>query len=152
MPKVLYADVIRTVNEIIKEIYPQITRYGNDTVDKAVPPYFFVECVPVGTNRQTKNMMHKSCSVLITYVQRVPDQIDNLEKMDEIEERLGMLLSVGDRQLRVLRYAHEYIGETNNILQISFSLDWWENTQKPESGEKMEYLHTTLTTKGDLNG
>lgn len=42
MPKVLYADVIRTVNETLKEIYPQITRYGNDTVDKAVPPYFLL--------------------------------------------------------------------------------------------------------------
>ena len=69
MSKVLYADVIHTVNEILKEIYPQITKYGNDTVDKAVPPYF-VECVPAGVNRQTKNMMHKNCSVLITYVQR----------------------------------------------------------------------------------
>lgn len=41
---------------------------------------------------------------------------------------------------------------TNNILQISFGLDWWENTQEPETGEKMEHLHTELTTKGDSNG
>ena len=63
---VSYADVIRTVNRILKEMYPKITRYGNDTVDKAVPPYFFVECVPAGVNRQTRNMLHKTCSVLIT--------------------------------------------------------------------------------------
>lgn len=97
---VSYADVIRTVNRILKEMYPKITRYGNDTVDKAVPPYFFVECVPAGVNRQTRNMLHKTCSVLITYVQRVPDQLDNLTKADEIENRLGMLLPIGGRQLR----------------------------------------------------
>ena len=102
MSDVSYADVIRTVNGILKEMYPKITRYGNDTVDKAVPPYFFVECVPAGVNRQTRNMLHKTCSVLITYVQRVPDQLDNLTKADEIE--------------------------------------------------KMEHLHTELTTKGDSNG
>ena len=66
MSDVTYADIIRTVNNILKEIYPEITRYGNDTVDKAVPPYFFVECIPAGVNRQTKNMMNKSCCVRIT--------------------------------------------------------------------------------------
>ena len=102
MPDVSYADVIRTVNGILKEMYPKITRYGNDTVDKAVPPYFFVECVPAGVNRQTRNILHKTCTVLITYVQRVPDQLDNLTKADEIGTRLGMLLPIGGRQLRVV--------------------------------------------------
>ena len=120
MADVSYADVIRTVNDILKVNYPEITRYGNDTVDKAVPPYFFVECIPAGVNRQTKNMMNKSCSVMITYV-----------------------------QLQVHRYAHEYIGEKNNILQISFALDWWESTQKPPEEEIMEHLHAELTAKGE---
>mgnify|MGYP003215258550 FL=1 len=52
MSDVTYADIIRTVNNILKEIYPEITRYGNDTVDKAVPPYFFVECIPAGVNEK----------------------------------------------------------------------------------------------------
>ena len=42
MSDVSYADVIRTVNDILKVNYPEITRYGNDTVDKAVPPYFLL--------------------------------------------------------------------------------------------------------------
>ena len=84
MADVSYADVIRTVNGLLKTKYPEITRYGNDTVDKAVPPYFFVECVPVGAEHVTKNMLHKGCSVLITYMQRTPAQMDNLEKAEEI--------------------------------------------------------------------
>ena len=73
MADVSYADVIRTVNGLLKTKYPEITRYGNDTVDKAVPPYFFVECVPVGAEHVTKNMLHKGCSVLITYMQNFAD-------------------------------------------------------------------------------
>lgn len=149
MADVQYADVIRTVNGLLKQKYPEITRYGNDTVDKAVPPYFFVECVPAGMDRQTKNMLHKSCSVLITYVQRVPDQLDNLEKAEEIGELLGMTVRIRDRELLVLRYSHEYIGDQNNILQISFGLDWWEDTRKPDTEEIMENLHTEMTVKGD---
>ena len=149
MADVQYADVIRTVNGLLKQKYPEITRYGNDTVDKAVPPYFFVECVPTGMDRQTKNMLHKSCSVLITYVQRVPDQLDNLEKAEEIGELLGMTVRIRDRELLVLRYSHEYIGDQNNILQISFGLDWWEDTRRPDTEEIMENLHTEMTVKGD---
>ncbi len=149
MREISYADAIRTMNGILKELYPKITRYGNDTVDKAVPPYFFVECVPSGINRQTKNILHKTCSILITYVQKVPDQLDNLTKAEEIEKRLGMLLSINDRKLKVERFSHEYIGDTNNILQISFGLDWWESTQKDPAEEIMEHLHTELITKGE---
>lgn len=149
MADIQYADVIRTVNGLLKQRYPEITRYGNDTVDKAVPPYFFVECVPAGMDRQTKNMLHKSGSVLITYVQRVPDQLDNLEKAEEIGELLGMTVRIRDRELLVLRYSHEYIGDQNNILQISFGLDWWEDTRKPDTEEIMEHLHTEMTVKGD---
>ena len=148
MADVQYADVIRTVNGLLKQKYPEITRYGNDTVDKAVPPYFFVECVPAGMDRQTKNMLHKSCSVLITYVQRVPDQLDNLEKAEEIGELLGMTVRIRDRELLVLRYSHEYIGDQNNILQISFGLDWWEDTRRPDTEEIMENLHTEKKVKG----
>ena len=112
MSDVTYADIIRAVNSLLKEEYPQITRYGNDTVDKAVPPYFFVECVPAGINRQTRNMMNKSCSVLITYVQKIPDQVDNLLKAETLCEKLGMVLKIRNRSLRILRYDHEYIGIT----------------------------------------
>lgn len=118
-------------------------------MDKAVPPYFFVECVPVGAEHVTKNMLHKGCSVLITYMQKTPAQMDNLEKAEEIGELLGMTIRIGRRELLVLRYGHEYIGEKNNILQISFALDWWEDTQRPEAEELMEHLHTEMTVKGD---
>ena len=43
----------------------------------------------------------------------------------------------------------EYIGDQNNILQISFGLDWWEDTRKPDTEEIMEHLHTEMTVKGD---
>lgn len=99
MADVSYADVIRTVNGLLKTKYPEITRYGNDTVDKAVPPYFFVECVPVGAEHVTKNMLHKGCSVLITYMQKTPAQMDNLEKAEEIGELLGMTIRIGRREL-----------------------------------------------------
>ena len=93
--------------------------------------------------------MNKSCSVLITYVQKIPDQVDNLLKVETLCEKFGMVLKIRDRSLRILRYDHEYIGEKNNILQISFGLDWWEDTKKQPDEETMEYLHAEISAKGD---
>ena len=75
--------------------------------------------------------------------------MDDLEKAEEIGELLGMTVRIRDRELLVLRYNHEYIGDQNNILQISFGLDWWEDTRKPDTEEIMEHLHTEMTVKGD---
>lgn len=149
MDKIRYSDVIRSTNRILQSAYPDITRYGNDTVDKAVPPYFFVECIPTSIQRQTQNMCHKGCTVMITYVQRIPDQVDNLEKVENIADTFGMNMEINNRNLLVLDYNHEYIGEQNNILQISFALDWWEDTHQESTEEMMEQLHTNVIAKGE---
>lgn len=145
---IAYKDVIRAVNLLLKTKYPELTRYGNDTVDKAVPPYFFVELIPANINRASKNMMHKACTVKITYVQRVPDQVDNLTKVEEICDLLGMLLTVNERRMLVLSYDHDFVGDNNNILQISFGLDWWESTEVIE-GDMIEHVHQTVEMKGE---
>ena len=57
---VTYADIIKEVNLILKREYPDIKRYGNDTVDNAVPPYFFVEVVPLGISREKNYVRAKN--------------------------------------------------------------------------------------------
>lgn len=142
-----YSDLIARINAVLRTEYPNIKRYGNDTVDKAAPPYFFVECIPTGINRQSKNWMHKQCIMKITYVQRRADNADALEKIERICDLLGMVLTVKDRKLRVIDYEHDCVGENNNIPQISFRLDWWENTET-HSGEMIEHVHTGYAQKG----
>mgnify|MGYP000916388638 FL=1 len=126
---IIYADIIKEVNLILKREYPNIKRYGNDTVDNAVPPYFFVEVVPFGINRESRNMMHKSCSVKITFVQKVAKQTEALEVIEKIFDSLGMVLIIKDRRLLVTEYTHDYIEDHGNIPQISFKLDWYESTE-----------------------
>jgi hypothetical protein len=143
---IVYKDIIKAVNTLLKTKYPEITRYGNDTVDKAVPPYFFVELIPAGINRASKNMMHKACTVKITYVQKISNQSDNLTKTEEICDLLGMNIRINDRKLLILNYDHDFVGENNNILQISFGLDWWESTEWIE-GDPAETFEVAV--KGD---
>ena len=126
---ITYADIIKEMNIILKKEYPNIKRYGNDTVDNAVPPYFFVEIVPHETIRESQNVLKKSCSVKITFVQKTANQIESLEVVERIFGLLGMVLNVNGRKLLVADYSHEYIEDHGNIPQISFRLDWFESTE-----------------------
>ena len=145
---ITYTDVIAAVNSLLKTKYTEIKRYGRETVDKAVPPYFFVELVPGNIVRESKNMFHNSCSVKITYNSKVHDDADNLTKVQEIWELLGMTINIKDRKLLVLDYDHDYAGTNNNILQIGFRLDWYESTEYIE-GDLIEHVTNEITVKGD---
>lgn len=145
---ITYTDVIAAVNSLLKTKYTEIKRYGRETVDKAVPPYFFVELVPGNIVRESKNMFHNSCSVKITYNSKVHDDADNLTKVQEIWELLGMTINIKDRKLLVLDYDHDYAGANNNILQIGFRLDWYESTEYIE-GDLIEHVSNEITVKGD---
>ncbi len=145
---ITYTDVIAAVNSLLKTKYTEIKRYGRETVDKAVPPYFFVELVPGNIARESKNMFHNSCSVKITYNSKVHDDADNLTKVQEIWELLGMTINIKGRKLLVLDYDHDYAGTNNNILQIGFRLDWYESTEYIE-GDLIEHVTNEITVKGD---
>ena len=88
----------------------------------------------------------------ITYVQKVPDQVENLEISETIWEALGLTYPFFDRERKVNRslkindYSHDYIGQNNNILQISFGLNWWESTEWIE-GDPAETFEVAV--KGD---
>lgn len=144
---VTYADIIKEVNLILKREYPDIRRYGNDTVDNAVPPYFFVEVVPLGVSRESKNILKKSCSVKITFVQKTIKQVEALNVIERIFEALGMTLSIGSRKLLVSDYSHEYIEDHGNIPQISFGLEWYESTEYHD-GDLITDISLTIEKKG----
>ena len=144
---VTYADIIKEVNLILKREYPSIKRYGNDTVDNAVPPYFFVEVVPLGISRESKNMLKKSCSVKITFVQKTIKQVEALNAIEHIFEVLGMTLDIGDRKFLVNNYSHEYIEDHGNIPQISFDLEWYESTEYHD-GDLITDISLTIEKKG----
>ena len=144
---VTYADIIKEVNLILKREYPDVKRYGNDTVDNAVPPYFFVEVVPLGISRERKNILKKSCSVKITFVQKTIKQVEALNVIEHIFEVLGMTLDVGGRKLLVSDYSHEYIEDHGNIPQISFNLEWYESTEYHD-GDLITDISLTIEKKG----
>lgn len=151
-----YSDVIKAVNGILKELYPKIRRYGNDTIDKAVPPYFFVECIPTAQNHESINMQSNACSIYINYIQKISDQADNLKKYDEIFDALGMTLDIPDpehpdivRHLTYTNFYYTYTGENRHDLQIRFDLSWYESTQETPDEKMLDVVLRTHLKEED---
>ncbi len=145
---ITYESLIQALGNMLKGRYPDVKIYGNDTTEGWSKPYYFLECVPFGTEYQTRNLLKRSCSIKITYFQKAPDEPDQLRKSEEIREMLGMKFSVEGRKLDIKKYTHEYIGEYNNILQISFELDWFENTCREPEAEKMQEISLEIGGNG----
>lgn len=143
-----YAELIQALNHYLEKQYPQISRYGNDTAEGWEKPYFFVECVPYESNYQTGNYRKNACVMKLTYFQETVSEQDQLEKVEEIRELLGMKFCVGERKLDIKNYTYEYVGEYHNILQLSFKLSWMERLHRKEENELIETIDLTVK-RGD---
>lgn len=139
-----YTDLLKALNGRLKETYPAINRYGSSTTDGWAKPYFFTECVPGLLNYKTKNIVQRSCSLKITYFQEEPDELEQLEVAAGIRKMLGMKFYAAERRLEVKNYTHDFVGEYNNIMQITFDLEWFENVSGPSEEGLAEAVNITF--------
>ena len=118
----------------MKKKYPseQYKIYGKEIQEGYAPPCFFVEIIDHGSKAETKNFAKGGFTIKITYFQKEKNELDQLEKAEEIKELFGMVFCVGDRKLTVGEFSHDYIGEYQDILQISIRIDYKENTYQKE--------------------
>lgn len=131
-----YGDIMAAINKTLHEMYPKIPTYGADTVDGAKRPYFFTEVIP-GKEQKGINFWKRRCNVKVTYVPYIIKQSENIKMAQDIDMKLGIVLSVKDRKLIVRDYSYDQIGNNANLLQITMGFDWFENVASPETEELM---------------
>lgn len=129
------SDLKRACNGILGKLYPDMKIYGVDSPEAQQRPCFFTEIVPYGLKYETRNFARISAAYKITYLEKTCSEEDQLQKLSGIRQGFGMTVTVGSRKLLVTEFNHEYAGSHNDILQISITFDWCENTKEPESGD-----------------
>ena len=72
------------------------------------------------------------------------DELDQLQKVDEIKELFGMVFKVGDRKLTVGEFSCDYTGDYSDILQISIDFEYKENTTKEETQEAADEVNINM--------
>lgn len=134
------SDIMTAVNALLKAEYPDIKRYGSDTVDGAKTPYFFVEAVDGPSTPSGLNFRHRTCNLKITYIPGTINQHENLMMANALQEKFGLSFKVKDRRLDVQSYTYDFIGTSRNILQITVAFNWHDNMYAPDDTELMEHL------------
>lgn len=124
---------------------PQYKIYGKEIREGYDAPCFFTEILDRGSRAETRNFAKGGFTVKITYFQTAKNELDQLEKADEIKCLFGLFFCVGDRKLTVGDFSHDYIGEYQDILQISIEIDYKENTQKADTAPAAREIGVEVT-------
>ena len=124
---------------------PQYKIYGKEIREGYDAPCFFTEILDRGSRAETRNFAKGGFTIKITYFQAEKNELDQLEKVDEIKDLFGLFFCVGDRKLTVGEFSHDYIGEYQDILQISIEIDYKENTQKEDTAPVAREIGVEVT-------
>ena len=124
---------------------PQYKIYGKEIREGYDAPCFFTEILDRGSRAETRNFAKGGFTVKITYFQKAKNELDQLEKVDEIKDLFGLFFCVGDRKLTIGDFSHDYIGEYQDILQISIEIDYKENTQKEDTAPVAREIGVEVT-------
>lgn len=131
----------------MKEKYrtPKYKVYGKEIQEGYTAPCFFTEILDKSSRAETKNFSGGGFTIKITYFQEENNELDQLEKVDEIKDLFGLVFCVGDRKLTIGDFTHDYIGEYQDILQISIEIDYKENTQKEDMEPVAQEIGVAVT-------
>ena len=93
-------------------------------------PSFFTQIKPVSMNVVTERMRENVITFYIDYFQEQIDEMDMLDKIDEIKKLFGTHVKINDRALDVTSFEYDFIGTDRNILEISIELEWMEKIEQ----------------------
>lgn len=107
--------------------------YGREVKEGFDKPSFFVEFLPNGTNIENQNFTSNSLTVVITYLQDVLSDLDNIKKYDEIKALFMPKLLVKGRYLTVSDFRYEYAD--TDYMQIYFNLNYFDTSGRARDTE-----------------
>ena len=133
--------------ELMKKEFPadEYKYYGIEVMQGYEVPAFFTELKPVTIEAVNHNITRNVYTFYIDYFQSEVDEIDIFEKVEVLKSAFGNYIMVGDRAIDVSNFSHDYIGQDNDILEISLDLEWSENIMKPKTEPVMESV--TINTE-----
>lgn len=137
-------DILKAVISLLKTKYADTKYYTDEIVEGFKQPCFFVKLIKQ-RNTETKNTNSNSICIILTYFADVATnkQLAFLDCEDVINDLFGNGFKVTDRHLHIKSISAERIGEEQDILQITISIDYLDSTDyDPSAGyDLMQELH-----------
>lgn len=130
--------VLKAVADLLKTKYPspETSYYTDEIVEGFKEPCFFIKLIKT-KNTETKNTNRNSLSIIITYFadENKNRQLAFIDCQDSVENAFSIGFSVAERFLHVKTISAERIGEKNDILQMTVSIEYLDDTgYDPDAG------------------
>ena len=104
------------------------------------------------TTGETQNFNSNIMSIFITYFASTEKnrEIEFMNIVDDLRQTFGIALKAGERHLKTRTFNDDRIGEKQDILQITITTDFFDDTGRtdPDAGfEVMRELKTKITNR-----
>lgn len=116
--------------------------YSMDVIEGIERPCFFTQLKPVDTDPQNYNSRNNLLTFYINYLQTEIDEIDLLEKIDQLRNLFGLAVKIGDRAVKVNSFEWDFIGTNRNIAEISVDIQWMDKFERAETEQIIESVQT----------
>lgn len=136
-------EIKTAANELLREA-TGLKIYGREVTEGYDSPSLFVEIIPKPFLRETRNFAKSGFTIKITFFQETPEELEQLRLVDTVKEAFGMVFAVRNRKLTVGELTYDYVGQKEDILQISVDFDFYENTTPEPEGEIAKELDFSL--------
>lgn len=125
---------------LMQTIYPETEYkyYGMDVSEGFERPSFFTQIKPVEMDPNNYNSRNNRVTFFIDYMQEIVDEVDALDKIQQIRDSFGLAVKIGDRAVKVVSYDYDFIGTERNIPEISIDLEWMDRIDHTENLPLME--------------
>jgi hypothetical protein len=141
---ILLADIYESITDLLKNKYENYSTHGHEVTKDFSKPCFFVNFASKSITNESVNYKKMSYTIIITYHPQDINEVDNLNKIDEIRELLNFQLKVKDQLINITDYAFEFIGDDTNKLQIKIVVEYYETIEREDNHRVASTLQTNL--------
>lgn len=111
-------DFKKGCNDILSEAF-EYPVYGQETLDGYKRPSFFTELLPRTWHRVNKNIIECGLTYKITFLETTHNEALCLSIVDVISSLYGWTIKAADKVWLCDNIDYQYIGQENDILQVT---------------------------------
>lgn len=144
-----YSDLNLAITQLLSSLYPKINIISNMRVEGLPRPYFYFYMKPITSEPSGQYARHNVMSVFLDYAQEYKDEKDLYDKLQAIRDAFGNNIMVGKESANVMDFDWDLNGADRNTAEVNITLEWFDDTTKPETAETMETVQLETRIQED---
>lgn len=143
-------EIKKAITEALEGKYPDAPLYGIEELDGYERPGFFL-FLTASLELQTVNFRQMHCEVDIARIQVKTDEQDVIQYYENVAELFSPKIQVGDQYFDTEDMTFSYLGEYENVPNVSFSFDYYEKMPQETAEIAGKVTMRTEVTEGDYH-